>query len=109
MEPSSFPPPGDPGCTHHNTPSFLVVGTDWGSTGKLQPRDGSVHSLALDMPTPGDHWVRVFDYRFCSTGCPTATAGIFVNGVPLVRLAPPDNLSCPVLWFRVSSNGTVAP
>ena len=23
-EPASFPPPGDPGCTHHNAPSFLA-------------------------------------------------------------------------------------
>jgi len=108
-EPASFPAPGDPGCTHHNGPSFLVAELDSGSTGRLQPRDGAVHSMTLDAPAPGDHWVRVFDYRFCSTGCPNATSGLSINGVTLDRLSPADASTCPVVWFHLDSNGTVSP
>ena len=108
-EPASLPPAGDPGCTHHNGTAFLVVATDWGATGRLLPRDGNVHSLALDAPSPGDHWLSVSDYRYCSTGCPIATSGLSVNGLPLVRIAPSAGESCSVVWFRVSSNGTVSP
>ena len=108
-EPESFPPPGDPGCTHHTAPSFLVVDTDSGLTGHLEPRAGTFHSTTLDAPTPGDHWVRVSDYRFCSTGCPNATSGVSINGVALNRLAPPDTATCPVMWFHLSADGTVSP
>jgi len=108
-EPASFPPSGDPGCTHHNATAFLDAATDWGATGRLQPRDGSLHSLTLDMPAAGDHWLQVSDYRFCSTRCAVATTGLSVNTSRLVRLAPPDDQSCPVVWFRVNSDGTVSP
>ena len=108
-EPASFPPPGDPGCTHHNAPSFLVVDTDSGLTGRLEPREGAFHSTTLEAPTPGDHWLRVFDYRFCSTGCPNATSGVSINGVALNRVAPPGAATCPVVWFHQGADGTTSP
>ena len=110
-EPGSFPPPSnDPGCVHHNAPAFLVVETDWGAQGRLQPSNASVHSVELDRPGPGDHWLRVFDYRYCSTGCAIATTGLSLDGVPLVRVEPPPGESgCPAVWFHVNQNGAASP
>ncbi|HEV8238140.1 MAG TPA: hypothetical protein VGS57_02085 [Thermoanaerobaculia bacterium] len=109
-EPSSFPPPGDPGCTHHNAPAFLHAMTDWGGAGTLQPREGRVHSLLFDAPPPGEHWLQVFDYRFCATGCPIAVEGLSINSVQLRRVSPSGGASsCPVVWFSLGSHGSVSP
>ena len=109
QEPTSFQMGGAVSCLHNFSPAQLRLTTDRGDFIYLN-RDGNLHETTLSNLQPGEHWLYVIDYRYCTErpDCPTVMNGVSLSGIQLFRqISIPGAYNCIGLAFTVSPQGTI--